>query len=727
MRSATLSILLLALAAGAASSQTTRPDGAVQVTVPPGAASDQNPAFDPASGTLVFTRFDQGYNDGPAALHVVDLATLVNVRVTPVEDQDNVNLPGTSWSPLLDRIVLASDRASAGSSDDLWRVAPDGSDFSRITTHLAPPSYLEPTWSSASDWIVFEASSPGASPDGRVGKIWKVKADGSLVTPLTTDPAMDDRQPNWSPAGDVLLFQRRTLPAGEFDLYTMAADGSGLANVTATPSWEDTDASWSPGGSMIVYSSNDGGLATANIFAIAASGGTPVRVTNSFVEDGAPSWSPDGRTIAFESHADDTLPSALWRIDAPSSQVDFSATPRIGPAPLAVQFADLSAGASTWLWDFGDGATAAVQSPSHTYLAAGRHTVSLTVGTTTLTRPDYILATQATAANIVTGPGPDPSAVPRVLAYDVLGQPNTATNIIAYGAGGYGANVGAGDVDGAAPAEILTGPGPGSVYGPQVRAFQPSSQPVAKINFYAYGTLRFGAGVQGVDIDIDGFAEILTAAGPGAVFGPHVRGFDYDAGVIAPIGGINFFAYGTLKYGINVGAGNVAGATTPEILTMPGPGAIFGPQVHGYLFRPPVQAISNMNFFAFASAFFGGRVDGGDLEGDGWDELLAGLGAGPTAASSVRGFDYDDVAVTAIAGVDFMAFATTLHGAEPHGGELDGDGMSELLVATGPDPASSARAQGFDYTTTTTPIAVLDLTPYGSTYGLHVQIGSLGF
>jgi len=58
---------------------------------------------------------------------------------------------------------------------------------------------------------------------------------------------------------------------------------------------------------------------------------------------------------------------------------DFSATPIIGPAPLTVNFADLSVGNPTsWDWDFGDSTLhSTMQNPSHIYTALGAFTVTL--------------------------------------------------------------------------------------------------------------------------------------------------------------------------------------------------------------------------------------------------------------------------------------------------------------------------------------------------------------
>jgi PKD repeat protein len=56
----------------------------------------------------------------------------------------------------------------------------------------------------------------------------------------------------------------------------------------------------------------------------------------------------------------------------------FGASVTSGQAPLPVQFQDTSSGSPTsWAWDFGDGATATTQNPSHTYTAAGSYTVRL--------------------------------------------------------------------------------------------------------------------------------------------------------------------------------------------------------------------------------------------------------------------------------------------------------------------------------------------------------------
>lgn len=71
--------------------------------------------------------------------------------------------------------------------------------------------------------------------------------------------------------------------------------------------------------------------------------------------------------------------------DSSSVTAEFSENVTAGPAPLTVQFTDLSnlAGAdtadATWRWRFGDGAESTLQDPSHTYAEPGSYSVSLTV------------------------------------------------------------------------------------------------------------------------------------------------------------------------------------------------------------------------------------------------------------------------------------------------------------------------------------------------------------
>ena len=84
-------------------------------------------------------------------------------------------------------------------------------------------------------------------------------------------------------------------------------------------------------------------------------------------------------------------------------QADFSADPTSGIAPLSVTFTNASTGDySESLWDFGDGVTSTLESPTHVYASARVYTVTLTAsglgGTDIETKAAYITAYQAVEA-----------------------------------------------------------------------------------------------------------------------------------------------------------------------------------------------------------------------------------------------------------------------------------------------------------------------------------------
>lgn len=64
---------------------------------------------------------------------------------------------------------------------------------------------------------------------------------------------------------------------------------------------------------------------------------------------------------------------------APALVPNFTWTPSFAEAEVELQFTDVSTGIPTaWAWNFGDGSSAAIQNPKHTYMAGGTFTVTLT-------------------------------------------------------------------------------------------------------------------------------------------------------------------------------------------------------------------------------------------------------------------------------------------------------------------------------------------------------------
>ena len=93
---------------------------------------------------------------------------------------------------------------------------------------------------------------------------------------------------------------------GHRQIYVMDADGGNQRRLSNNPFCE-FDPSWSPDGKYIAFTST-GRQNTAGghwrIYVMDADGGNKRRLSNGAVDDWDPSWSPDGKRIAFVSSRD---------------------------------------------------------------------------------------------------------------------------------------------------------------------------------------------------------------------------------------------------------------------------------------------------------------------------------------------------------------------------------------------------------------------------------------
>jgi hypothetical protein len=219
--------------------------------------------------------------------------------------------------------------------------------------------------------------------------------------------------------------------------------------------------------------------------------------------------------------------------------------------------------------------------------------------------------------------------------------------------------------------------------GPHVKVFEAATGQLA-FEFMAYDSAFIGGVRVAVgDVTGDGQDDIVTAAGAGG--GPHVKVFDGTNGSLVR----EFMAYDTaFRGGAFVAVADVDDDGDGDIITGPGVGG--GPHVKVF---SGADNSTIRSFLAFprdvpdAAYFTGTTVAGGDVDGDGFADIIAGVG--PGRRSQALGFDGEtgqlmfDLQPTNYFGGVYVA-----------AGDINGDRRADLIISLG----AGNRSDGFSNT-----------------------------
>lgn len=314
-------------------------------------------------------------NDGPSSIHVL---TLADKRTHVITDSSALNA-SPNWTRDGRSLLFVSNREG---SRDVYRigVGRDGEaqggaerlttglsahaiDLSRDGRTLAYAAYTPYAhlWAAplaaTKSTTLFEATQVtiGAetvegfalSKDGRWlaydsdrsgnGDVWTIAVTGGTPRQVTTDPSGDYVQ-DWSPDGRELAIH--SFRTGARQVFVVPSTG-GPAQRVATTTTDDANPDFSPDGNAIAFDnveSTGTQISVARRTARGAPWGAPRRITTRGGSD--PSWSPDGRWIAYISRG--------VRIVSPSGDGDRLVVPgAVAPDSVEPRFAYWSADGGT--------------------------------------------------------------------------------------------------------------------------------------------------------------------------------------------------------------------------------------------------------------------------------------------------------------------------------------------------------------------------------------------
>lgn len=238
----------------------------------------------------------------PYRIYLLELATLSRTRITePPSHTHGDDIP--VFSP--DGASLAFRRSRVPGINDLYKItlADNGRDVQRIT--FDQRSVFGFDWTADGAEILYSSNRNG------LFRLWRTSLVNNRTTAETGISAWDPGRPSIARKGNRMAYVDWFL---EINIWqTTIGDSSTTSQPLIASTRSDVLPTFSPDGRKIAFSSDRSG--SSEIWVADSIGGNPLRLTElGQAATKSPAWSPDGTRLAFESVAEGY--SRVYVVDA---------------------------------------------------------------------------------------------------------------------------------------------------------------------------------------------------------------------------------------------------------------------------------------------------------------------------------------------------------------------------------------------------------------------------